>query len=197
MHGIVFVGLKEYVRDEYGQEAWDDLIDRVDPDSRLYTPLRDYPDEELEGFIEAAVDVTGKKEDTIVREFGRYVVSIFLDTYDAYVDEEWSALELVANTEEYIHESLRRNHGNQFSPPRLGSGRLSEDTVYIEYRSDRDLCELAKGIVDGIAEAYDADLQVDETQCMRQGYEHCRILVTDAAYTDAASEEGEPRVVSQ
>lgn len=181
MHGIVFVALKDYVTDNYGQDAWTAMLEEVDPDTVLYIPLKEYPDEDLFGFVEAAVEMTGVDEDTLVRDFGSHIVPPLMQTYGAYAEDDWSALELIANTEEYIHESLRERHDSTFTPPQLTSEWIDEDTVSVGYESGRQLCELAKGIIDGIADHYDEDLTVTELQCMKDGHDHCEMQVHRAS----------------
>ena len=46
-------------------------------------------------------------------------------------------------------------------------------TLVMGYRSDRELCALARGFVEGTADHYGEQVTFEELQCMHQGSERC------------------------
>jgi predicted hydrocarbon binding protein len=82
--------------------------------------------------------------------------------------------------ETYIHEALRAKNLSEFAPPELSAERVGDDRVSITYASDRELCDLAKGLVRGIGAYYDEPLAVNEPACMHDGDPHCELVVTRA-----------------
>ena len=53
MKGIIFNLLEEVVRKEYGDEAWEDLLEAAQVDG-AYTSLGNYPDESMMKLVAAA-----------------------------------------------------------------------------------------------------------------------------------------------
>jgi predicted hydrocarbon binding protein len=179
MHGIVLKGLKDFVIETYDRETWRTLMEEAGVGYRLYVPVEEYPDEEVFALVETAVELTGIDAPDLLETFGRFVVPALVETYGVHVADEWSAIDLVANVETYIHESLRRMPGSKYTPPELSARRVDETTVLVRYESDRGLCDLAEGLLYGIADHYGAELAVEERRCMHEGAEDCELLVRD------------------
>lgn len=180
MHGVILYGLKQFVLDTYDEDAWGAIVEGADIDRQLFVPVTDYPDEYVVAIVEAAADLTGNSPATLQREFGRYVVPQLVETYGVHVDAEWTGLELVENVEAYIHEALRAKNLSEFAPPAIGAGRVGDGRVLVTYGSDREMCDVAKGILEGIADYYEESWTVTERTCMHDGDARCEILVEQA-----------------
>lgn len=180
MHGIILKGLKDFVTDEYDQETWNQICESADVPRKLYVPVTDYPDEHLFALVEAAVELSGEDVPDLLQAFGQYVVPGLVQTYGVHVDETWTGLDLVENVEEYIHRALRSKSVGEFDPPGIDARRVDDGTVLVEYDSDRQLCDVAMGLVQGIGEYYDEPLDVDERACMHDGAPKCELVVTRA-----------------
>lgn len=181
MHGIIFKGLKDFVIETYDQETWAAICEAADAPRRLYLPVSTYPDEHLFELIEAAVELSGEETPDLLRAFGQSVIPSLVQTYGIHVDEDWTGLELVENVEEYIHEALRAKKISEFTPPAIETRRVDEATVLVEYGSDRMLCDVTMGLIEGIGEHYGEPLDVEEIACMHDDAPKCELVVTDAA----------------
>lgn len=177
MHGIVLNGLKSFVEETHGSDAWRSVQEEAGVGRRLYVPVTDYSDEETLALVEAACEVTGEDLPTVLEAFGRFLVPTLLETYGVHVDGDWSSLELLANVEGYIHRALRAKQLSEFTPPHLGARRDGEDRVIVTYGSERELCPLARGIFHGVADHYGETFDVTERRCMLDGAESCEFEV--------------------
>lgn len=187
MHGIVLYALKKFVHDAYDEQAWEAIVDRAEIDRTLFVPVTDYPDEYVFELVGAAADLTGQSERAIQYEFGRWIVPTLVETYGVHVSGDWGGLDLVANVEEYIHEALRAKQLSEFAPPGIGAERLGDDRVRVRYASDREMCDLARGILDGVAAFYDEDWTVEEHRCMHDGAARCEFTVRRTPATAEAT----------
>ncbi len=178
MHGSVLKGLKDFVIARHGEDGWDAVREAAGVPGRIYVPVAEYPDEEVMDLVAAGVEVTDVPTDELLGAFGEFLVGPLVETYGVHVDGEWDGLELVANVEEHIHEALRKKRTSDIRPPAIGARREGEDRVVVHYGSDRELCELAKGLVRGVGDYYDERYEVDERQCMKDGAQRCEIVVT-------------------
>lgn len=178
MHGIVMKGLQEFVKDRHGRSTWRQLKDEATDRTEYYLPLTEYPDEELLSIVELAVDELEVSEEELLVEFGTFLMGDLMDMYSIYFDDEWDALDVIANVEEAIHESLRARSGTTFTPPKLRTERVAPSAIVVEYRSDRELCALAKGLIQGVAVEYDEPLAIEERECMHDGDQNCILVIT-------------------
>ena len=175
MHGILFKSLKDFVVERHDREAWDGALDSAGLTGKVYLPIDTYDDAELRRLVEAVSDRTGGPVGELQEAFGRYAGGRLLETYGNVASEEGGALELIANTETRIHSVLRARDPD-IDPPNL-TCRRDGDAVRVEYRSERDLCSVAKGIARGVGDHYDEPVAVTESACMRDGDEHCELVV--------------------
>jgi predicted hydrocarbon binding protein len=176
MHGLMFVELKKFVVNEFGLDAWSDLLDKTGETHRIYLPSRAYPDSEMLALVAAASTRSGRERADLLEAFGEFIVPDLVRMYKAHIDRKWSALDLIENTESTMHIVVRRAIRGA-APPKLTVRRTGSNDVVITYTSARKLCALAKGIVRGIANHYQEPVTIDEPTCMLRGDGACSIAV--------------------
>lgn len=179
MHGIVLAQLKDFVVETYDRETWRSILREAGLSGKVYVPMTEYPDEDVFAIIGTAADLTGKHPTELQAAFGRFLVGPLVGTYGVHVERNWTGLELIANVEKYIHEALRAKQLSTYSPPKLEAEWRGENRVALVYRSNRQLCHLARGIIDGVGDHFDESLHVEEISCMHEGDEYCELIVTN------------------
>lgn len=189
MHGIILKGLKDFTVENYDEETWNRIQTEADVGRRLYIPVTEYPDEHVVALVGAASEVSGVGERTLMRAFGRFLVPMLLKYYGVHVDEDWDGLELVENVESYIHMALRSKNISDFDPPSIDAHRTDDDRVVVHYASERELCDVAIGILEGVGECYEESYEITEQQCMHDGAPACEITVAREAVPRRSSVE--------
>lgn len=175
MLGLLFHQLEKFVNEKLGPTSWLTLMDSTGVKKR-FQALNNYSDSEFMILIHRASGILGLEIKDLQYEFGHFIVSPLCKIYAPFISPEWTALDLLENTESAIHRTVRLKNPNA-SPPALTVKRLSEDEVEIIYRSPRKLCRLAQGIIVGIGARYDQQLEVREPTCMKQGAEFCTFRI--------------------
>lgn len=191
MHGIILKGLKDFTVENYGESVWDQMRDEADVDRTLYVPVTDYPDEHVVELVTTASELSGVDTPDLMRAFGRFIVPMLVKYYGVHVQEDWDGLELVENVEEYIHMALRSKNLSEFDPPSIDARREGEHRVVVEYGSDRELCDVAIGILEGVGEFYEETYDITEQQCMHGGAATCKIVVAREAAPRRSTREGD------
>jgi hypothetical protein len=181
VHGIVLKGLKDFVVDSYDRDTWQTLQREAELPHRLYVPVTEYPDEDVLALVETASRLTDLPVPDLLESFGRFIVPPLVETYGIHVDADWTGLELIANVETYIHLALRAKQISTYTPPELESEWRGTDTVSVVYRSDRQLCHLARGIINGVGDYFDEPYVIEEPRCMHAGDDHCELVVSRAS----------------
>ena len=176
MHGIIMVELGKFVEARLGAAGWTKLLADAGLSGRFYVPIEEYPDAEAMTLIAGATQALGMPQEAVVEEFGKALVPGLVKLFGHLIPPTWKTLDLIAHTEDTIHQSLRRTT-KKVQPPALKTTRPSADEVVVTYASKRRLCSLAKGIVQGVARHYGERVTITEPQCMHKGDAACEIVV--------------------
>jgi predicted hydrocarbon binding protein len=179
MHGVVMRGFKSFVVETHGQSAWREIRSQASLDGMVFVPVAVYDDADATALLEAAASVLGTDGATLQRSFGRHLASTLVETYDVHVDGDWTALELVANVEEHIHAALRAKSLQTYAPPELSAEWVSDGRIEVHYGSERGLCDLAEGLIEGVGDHFGDHLSVEEVACMDEGADSCEFVVTE------------------
>ncbi len=177
MHGVIFAELKKYVDTKLGGGKWSTLLKESGVgQQKVYMAVQEYPDQEAAALVSAASKMTGKSAPAILEDFGAFIVPDLVHMYWALIKPEWKTLDLIEHTEETIHRVVRiKNPGAR--PPELKCSRPGPNEVMITYSSARRMCAIARGIVRGVAEHYNEQVVINETNCMLKGNQSCKISV--------------------
>lgn len=169
MHGVLLGELKRFLQVTLGPEAWNSVVRDTKASRRSA--------DEMSDLVAAAAERTGTPAPDLLAKFGELLVPDLLRVFGVFVKREWTALDLLENTETVIHRAVRL-HDSSARPPRLRITRPDAGQVVIHYASPRRLCAMAKGILRGIGSHYGEPLVVVETSCMHAGATACTLVVT-------------------
>lgn len=75
MHGLVNRAIQCFVRDSYGMSRWLEVTRRAGVEITDFEAMLHYEDTVTEALIEAAKEVIGVSEDTILEDLGTYLVT--------------------------------------------------------------------------------------------------------------------------
>jgi len=176
MNGIVFIEIEKFARSRLGGEAWLEIVSLAGLSSRIYFRISDYPDEEAVALLSALSARMSKPVEVILESLGEFIVPDLITMSRYWINPEWKTVDLIANTEQTVHEMLR-GEGSHNSPPRLQCQRSGPHKVIVTYDSPRKMCALAKGIVSGLAKHYDETVTITEPTCMLRGDPTCQLIV--------------------
>ena len=176
LNGIVFIEIAKFAQSRIGEHAWREVVRLAGVPSRIYYRVADYPDDEAAALLGALAAALNEPPDTVLESLGEFIAPDLLRMARYWIKPEWKTLDLVANTEETIHETLRAE-GSRTDPPRLRCERTAPDELALTYDSPRKLCRLARGIVSGIAAHYAEQVAIEEPSCMLKGDAACRLII--------------------
>jgi len=177
MHGTIFAELKKYVDAKFGGGTWSKLLENAGLGPKIYLPVEAYPDDDVAKIVGAASQATGMSAPAILQDFGEFIAPDLVAMYRSLMKPEWKTLEVIENAENTAHRVVRRDYITA-APPYLHALRTGPHQVTITYNSARKLCDVAKGIVRGLAMHYNERVRIGETRCMHRGASEC-VLVVD------------------
>ena len=183
MHGLIFVTWEKYLTERFGSvllHAYREEIGETPARSPLASRL--YDDTALLAGVAAASTLTGVAADALLREYGCYFIINGLTSHLCrYVlSEVHSASELLHAMRE-VHSRLRQTHDGVTPPLFDYEAPAHPHEVRLVYDSQRKLCSVLWGAIEGAAERYGEQVRIVERTCMKQGAQVCRI---EAQFSD-------------
>jgi predicted hydrocarbon binding protein len=176
MHGVILLEFGRFVEARFGGPVWAKVVGRSGFSSPIFLPTQIYPDSDFFTIVSGLCQESGRDPASVLEEFGDYIVPSLASLYAAFIDADWTLLDLLEHTEATIHRVVRmRSPGAE--PPRLRSRRMGPDAVEVVYESQRKLCAFARGIVRGLAKLYEEQVDLTHPECMLKGDPLCRIQV--------------------
>jgi predicted hydrocarbon binding protein len=174
MKGIVFNIFSDLVTDNFGWETWDQLIERTKPGSdAIYTSGDVYPDEELVAYVTELSEITGAAAPALIRTFGKYMMHKFKGIHPEFL-EGMDAKSFLSSVHDVIHVEVKKLHPDSLLPSFEYEDHAPDELTMI-YASDRKLCPLAEGLIDGVAEVFEQKISISHPQCMHDGADSCRL----------------------
>lgn len=176
MKGIVFNIFSDLVNERFGLETWDALIERTRPASQAaYTSADVYPDSELMAYVAELSRITGAPTADLVRAFGRYMMSVFQRRHPEFMQGH-SARSFLLSLQDVIHVEVKKLHDGVLLPHFDYEG-VDGDGRHLSmlYRSERQLCHLAEGLIEGAGEVFGEAIALSHPECVHHGAPRCRL----------------------
>jgi predicted hydrocarbon binding protein len=173
--GVLFNVVEDVVVETLPADTWDDALDAACVGG-AYTSLGDYPDAELGGIVAAVSDRTGLSDADVLRHVGRHGYRHLVERQPDIVSDMADLGDLLHRLDAVIHAEVLK----LYPDARVPSFRVLDEPGRweVEYRSERGLCHLAEGLIEGAAGTFGVTATVDQTACTLEGADHCILSVT-------------------
>ncbi|MCH9729505.1 MAG: heme NO-binding domain-containing protein [Actinomycetia bacterium] len=178
MKGVLFNAVEEAVSREWSEDLWDDLLIAADVDG-AYTALGNYPDAQLVALANAAAERLSSPVEDVLRTLGRITFEPLFARYGGLMEEPTSLREFLPILEELIHPQVLKLYPGA-SVPRFVLRENGAD-LELDYVSVRNMCTLAEGLIQGVADHYGETVAVDQPSCKQRGDSRCTIRIKPAA----------------
>lgn len=176
MKGIVFNLLEDAVVDEHGSDAWDAILENADA-TGVYTALGNYPDEELVRLVDAACDLLGAPREVVLRGFGRVALPALAARYPEFLAAHDSARTFLVTLDHTVHREVVKLYPDA-RPPRFEFDERADDVLVMHYISERRMCSLAEGMIEGAAAHFGETVTLEHPECMHHGADRCTLVAT-------------------
>lgn len=175
MKGIIFNSLEEQILDRYGMTDWNEILSEAGSRG-IFIAGESYSDKQLQSLIEVIQRRLGIGRTELVRHFG-YNLFIQLLRAHPFVCEEISTLEqLLTELDSVIHSQVKKLYDSP-NLPGFSHFYKDENTLVMIYRSPRQLCVLAEGLIAGAANYFDQPIRLRHPTCTHRGADYCELVV--------------------
>ncbi|MCD4707325.1 MAG: heme NO-binding domain-containing protein [Candidatus Sabulitectum sp.] len=160
MKGIIAISLKRLVKKEYGLEKWYDILERSGFSKyELIKASDDLDDAKFLNIIASTCAVLDITLEQAADAFGDYWVNEYApEVYSVYYKNAKTAKELILNMNN-VHKKVVLDLENA-RPPTFEFEWKNDNTLLINYKSDRNLAILMIGLLKGVSKYYNEDLKI-------------------------------------
>ena len=174
MKGIVFNLLESCVSAEHGEDTWDDMLEAASLEG-AYTSLGSYDDLEAFALIAAASKLLNVPAEEVERWFGRAAMGLLSERYPEFFAPHSATCSFVLTLNEIIHPEVRKLYPGADVPDFEFDGQTA-GRFSMRYRSKRQMCAFAEGLIAGAADRYGERAEIEHPSCMKRGDEACTLL---------------------
>jgi hypothetical protein len=172
MHGLILLQLQKFAQHSIGAEQWQSLLKDSGFEDVVFSAGRVYDDQQVFRLVEIAAKSLGIPVDQAIESFGRFLSTELVRLYQRVIKPEWKTLDIIENTETFIHSAVRVGNPGAMPPP-LDAIRTGPDDLQLLYSSERKLCRLAIGIIKGLADHFHEIIEIQHDSCMLLGDPFC------------------------
>ena len=183
MHGLIFVTWEKYLSERFGEKMLREYRSTLSEKTATPTPLlasHVYDDATLVAGVGVASQLSEVPADILLREYGRYFqMNGLTNHFCAYVVNQFQSGRDLLLAMSAVHAQLHHVHSG-VTPP-LFKYELPPDNprgLILLYNSERQLCPVLMGAIEGAADRYGEQAQIVEQTCMKRGDSACRFVVT-------------------
>ena len=149
------------VRDGYGEDMVDKLVDEADPPSGgAYTAVGTYPMEELADLLTVLSRESGRTQAELLVAYGQRLFGRLAAGHPEFMKGHEDAFLFLAGIEEIIHVEVRKLYPDA-ELPRFGIHWPEPDLLEMTYRSERGLEDLAEGLMRGCLSHFEQEVEIN------------------------------------
>jgi hypothetical protein len=148
MKGIVFTEFLKMSEEFYGYQLVDSLIEESNlPSKGIYTAVGTYHHSEIVTLLMNLSKKVNVPPNTLLRTFGNYLFLALFKTYPRFFIGSDCAFDLLEKVDSSIHINVKKLYPDA-ELPHFEIQRVNENTLWMDYYSDRHMGDLAHGLIE-------------------------------------------------
>lgn len=181
MKGIIFNLLEKFITQNWGEEQYDEILGECSLQTKEpFVGPGTYPDEDLVAIVTKAVEKLAVPLPDALRAFGKFCFPELAKRYPVFVTPYRHPKPFLQTVDSIIHVEVKKLYEDA-KLPRFYYDDPAPDRLVIVYESERRMCQVMEGLIEGVAEFYHSPIQYKQTRCMLKGEEVCEFALRFAA----------------
>jgi len=174
MKGIVFNILEALIVEKFGDETMEDIYSNVQfsGDILPFISPETYPDSDLFAIVSFLSKKTLIPVDDLIFQFGKFMFPVFFDKYPIFFKNINSPIEFLKSVNDIIHVEVKKIF-EEAVPPLVIVDQINKNKIELKYHSERKLCKLLEGLLEGLAIHYNKKISYTHDVCMKNGADQC------------------------
>ncbi|NIB39712.1 guanylyl cyclase [Pseudomaricurvus alkylphenolicus] len=159
MYGLINNALQSMIRQNYGDEKWQQILERSGVPDDSFLTMRSYDDSITYQLAGAAAEVLGAPIETCLEMFGEYwVLETATKSYGPLMDASGRDMVEFLRNLNALHDRITGTFLN-YVPPEFEVEDVGENRYRIHYISQREgLVPFVVGLFNGLAKRFDCEL---------------------------------------
>ena len=178
MYGLVNKAVEDLVTTKFGARAWQDVASMAGVDDVGFISMDPYPDEITYGLVAAASKVLKIPVDQLLEAFGEYwTLYTAREGYGDLMSISGDNFENFLENLDGLHSRIALSFPD-LKPPEFRCERQEDDSLVLHYHSDRPgLAPMVKGLVKGLANMFEIDVDIEQIADKTHDGEHDVFLI--------------------
>ncbi len=178
MKGIIFKHFESFVVENFGDEVFEDILDSTEvvTDGPFVGPGT-YPDEDLFALVGTAIGMLNISLADALYAFGVYLFDKLAAAAPIFIESSKDLRSFLLTIHSVIHVEVRKLFPGA-ETPNFSYEEPADDQLVMHYTSNRKLCPLVRGLLDGAAKSFNEKLVCKESACMHEGADFCTFELT-------------------
>ncbi|MFT6396968.1 MAG: hypothetical protein ACJAYU_001712 [Bradymonadia bacterium] len=177
MKGTLFVIFEKFVIHNWGEDGLEELMELcphvfVEP----FISPENYPDQWMTDMLLALCGKLNVTPESALHSLGKFAFPELYRYAPVATKTITHPLPFLLLLHGVIHVEVRKLM-KEVSPPGFTYEQPAPDQLIMHYHSNRQLCYLAEGILDGVAEHFQVPIQRKQTSCTHRGDSSCVFLL--------------------
>ncbi len=170
MYGLINSALQSMIREKFGDEQWNRVLEASGVPADSFLSMRSYDDKITYDLAFAASDVLGAPVEACLEMFGEYwVLETASKSYGPLMDAAGSDMVEFLHNLNTLHDRITSTFLN-YRPPEFQVEDLDDDRYRVHYVSEREgLTPFVVGLLKGLAVRFDCDLAIVDQQAVDVG----------------------------
>lgn len=172
MRGVIFTVLCDMLEEQYGLGFVNEVIAEAElPSGGVYTAGGNYAPEEVDVIVALLERKLEVPKEFILRRYGEYLLGALSTDFPMFFKVD-SLKEFLLGVDGYIHVEVVKLYPDS-ALPSFDYQDHGDNTLTMVYRSDRKMCHLAEGLIEGAARYFKEDCSLVQSTCMHRGDDCC------------------------
>jgi hypothetical protein len=178
MFGLVNKGLEDMVCSQYGEETWENIKSKAEIEIEAFISMDAYPDDITYRLVDAASAVMEIPATDILEAFGRYwILFTATEGYGSLMEMAGDNLPEFLQNLDNLHARVGLSFPN-LQPPSFLCSNLEAESLKLHYYSERPgLTPMVVGMLKGLGEKFDTDVDIQLTNSKAQGNDHEEVSI--------------------
>lgn len=173
MKGVVFNLLESFICEGWGDDVYEEILAQCPLHTQEpFVGPGTYPDADLVSIASATANHLGLSLPEALRAFGVYSLPHLVGSAPDLTRPLTTPEALLLAVDGVIHVEVRKLFPKA-QPPQFTVRKNDDDSLHLEYRSDRKFCPFLEGLFDGLGDYFDHDIRAVKQVCMYDGADHC------------------------
>lgn len=177
MKGVIFNIAEQFIIDNYGEEALDEVMASCDLITKEpFVGPGTYPDEDMIEMVVKGAAKIGITPAELLVKLGRYTFGKLAERHPNFLEHIPSAKAFLLTVDKVIHVEVRKLYNGTVLPT-FTYEEPSEKELIIVYYSERKLYALMEGLIDGVADYFKEKISQKHRILEQDGHEVCEFHI--------------------